>query len=341
MAALRVGVVGLGGNGCAWVRGYAASERAQVAALCDLNPGRLAQARALAPAAATYACLDEMLATEGLDVLSVHTPDHLHAEPFVKGLAAGCHVMVEKPMGNTMDDLARMTAAARRTDRKTHVGQILRFNPLFARLHELVGEGVFGRIFYMEADYIHNLLGQADEARRNPFIGNVNWYLEHEKPIVGGGVHQLDLLRWYAGCDVVEVQGFGNAIAFPAMNHGDCMAGLFRFASGAVAKVTALYGPVGERPAHCNMALYGTGATFRHGQLMVGSGHEVTVTDLSGLEIGGHPFEPQLEHFLTAILEDGPTLVDAFSGANSAAAIIMAAEAIATGRRQSIPTYER
>ena len=341
MEKLRVGVVGLGGNGCAWVRGYGASAHAEVVGLCDLWPERLGGARQHAPQARGYADLDEMLCDERPEVLSVHTRDHLHAEPFVKGLEAGCHVLVEKPMGNTLGDLDRMCNAARRSDRKTRVGQILRFNPLFAELKRLVVDGVFGDLFYMEADYIHNLFVQADPARLNPHIGNLNWYLQHELPIVGGGVHQLDLLRWYADCNVVEVCGFGNAIAFPAMANNDCMAALFRFESGAVAKVTALYGPVGDRPPDANLALYGTKATFRRGQLMVGEGHDAEVTDLSDLGIQGHPFEPQLEHFLECLREDKPTLVDAFNGANSAAATIMAAEAIRTGEVQRVPVYAR
>ena len=341
MPLLRVAVVGLGHNGCAWVRGYEASQRAELVALCDLSEEKITEAKELAPDATGYADLDEMLEKEELDVLSVHTPDHLHAEPFVKGLEAGRHVLVEKPMGNTMEDLERMVAAARRSDRKTHVGQILRFNPFFAKVKELCADGTLGEIFYMEADYIHNLLYQAAAERFNPDLANVNWYLEHEKPIVGGGVHPLDLLRWYADSDVVEVDGFGNSIAFPAMRHNDCMVGIFKFESGAVAKVAALYGPVGDMARLYNLAVYGTKGTVRDGQLMVGEGHDVEVTDLSELEIGGHPFEPQLEHFLECIIEDEPTLVDAFSGANSAAATIKAAEAIRTGEKQAVPIYSR
>ncbi len=339
MGALKVGVVGCGHNGQAWARGYQASKRAELAAICDLWPERRDETKKLAPGAKAYANLDEMLEKEHLDVLSVHTSDHLHAEPFVKGMEAGCHVLVEKPMGNTMEDLERMTAVARRSDRKTHVGHILRFNPLFAEIKRLCAEGVLGEIFYLEADYIHNLFGQADPARLNPFTGNVNWYLEHEIPIVGGGVHQLDLLRWYADSNVVEVQGYGNSIAFPAMKNNDCMVAIFNFESGAVAKVAALYGPVGPRPPHCNMAVYGTRGTVRGGQLMVGEGHDAKVTDLAQKDIAGHPFEPQLEHFLECIIEDKPTLVDAFSGANSAAATIMAAEAIRTGEKQRVPIF--
>jgi len=339
MAGLRVGVVGLGGNGRAFVRGYLASKRAELVAVCDLDPERVQMVRDEHGVEVGYNDLDEMLTREHLDVLSVHTPDHMHADPFIAGLEAGCHVFVEKPMGNTMEDLERMTAAARASDHKTLVGHILRFNPFFAEVKELCAAGELGEVFYLEADYIHRLVRQGIAERTNPYLGNINWWLDHEKPIVGGGGHQLDLLRWYADSNVVAAFGLGNSIAFPAMKHDDCMVGVFKMESGAVAKVTGAYGVVGPRPQHCNLAVYGTEGTIRGGQLIKGEHDEPEITDLATKQISGHPFEPEIEHFLECIIEDEPTLTDAFDGANSAAATIMAAESILSGRPEPVPVF--
>ncbi|HUS79859.1 MAG TPA: Gfo/Idh/MocA family oxidoreductase [Armatimonadota bacterium] len=342
MDRLRVGVVGLGRNGRHFAAGYARSERSVLAGVCDLKADVAEEMRSEHGAEAAYTDLGEMLAAADLDVLSVHTPDHLHADPFVAGLQAGCHVFVEKPMGNSMDDIERMVAAARASDRKTAVGHILRFNPFFAEVHRLCAAGELGEVFYLEADYIHNLEGQADPARINPHIGNINWYLEREKPIVGGGAHQLDLLRWFAGSDVIETFGYGNSIAFPQMKYSDCMSAVFKMQSGAVAKVTALYGPIGPRPEHSNLEVYGTKGTVRRGRFMRGEGHEVTETvDLSAHEIAGHPYEPEIEDFMAAIVEDRQPRCDAFDGANSAAATVMAAESILSGRPEPVPVYAR
>lgn len=339
MAALTVAIVGMGHNGRAWAEAYERNSRAEVVALCDLSAQRLGEALVAHPQAKGYANLGELLERERPHVLSIHTPDHLHAGPFVQGLEAGCHVLCEKPMANSMGDLVRMVEAARRSDRKTHIGQVLRFNPLFAEVKRLCEEGVLGEIFYLEADYIHNLLYQGDDSRINPAIGNINWYLEHEIPIVGGGVHQLDLLRWFVGQPITHTCGFGNSIAFRAMKNPDCMVALFHFAGGAVAKVAALYGPVGPRPPHANLAIYGTRGTIRGGQLMVGKVHDVQVRDLSALDIAGHPYDPQVEYFLDCIQEDRPSEVDALEGARSAAAALAAAEAIRTGEMVEVEQF--
>jgi len=340
MDKVRVGLVGCGGNGQAFMKNYMECPMSELVAICDLSPERLKAAGDRLNIAKRYTSVDEMLAKEDLDCVSVHTSDPFHREPFVKALDAGKHAFVEKPFGNTVEDVEAMVAAARRSGRKTMVGQILRFNPYFAKIKELADSGALGQIFYMEADYIHNLFGQGDPKRFNPYIG-MNWYLEREIPIVGGGVHQFDLLRWYAKSNAVEVAGYGNGIAFPAMKNPDCQAAVFKLESGAVAKVTALYGPVGPRPELCNMEVYGTKGAVREGKLYLGAGHDATVQDLKALTIAGHPFNPEVAHFMECILEGKPTLVDAFDGANSAIACILAAEAIRTGEKKRVPIYKQ
>ena len=199
-----------------------------------------------------------------------------------------------------------------------------------------------GEIIYLEADYIHNLQYQGDPSRINPDIGGINWYLEHEKVLVGGCSHQFDLLRWFADSYAVEVKGYANSIAFPAMKHPDCMVAVAKLASGAVCKLTGAYGIVGPRPDFNNLEIYGTKGTVRAGKVIRGEGHDnVTVEDISSREIAGHPFEPETDHFLECIQEDEPTLVDAFEGANSAAAMIVATKAIETDQVLQVPRFER
>lgn len=344
MPKLRVGIVGLGHNGLAHAHVWRHHERASLVGLCDLNPARTKQAHqalGVTDTCVQYTSLDEMLKHAQLDVLSVNTSDHLHAEPFIKGLQANCHVLVEKPMGNTLDDLHAMTAAARLSDRKTMVGQILRFNPYNREVHRLCDSGELGDIFYLEADYLHGLKVQADPSRLNPYIGNLNWYLEHEKVLVGGCSHQFDLLRWYAGSYAAEVMGYGNSVAFPAMKHPDCMCAVVKLANGAVCKLTGAYGIVGPRPDFSNLEVYGTTGTVRGGKVWRGEGEEAQVEDISATQITGHPYEPEIDHFVDCILNDKPPIVDAFEGANSAAAMIVATEAVETGRALPVPHFAR
>jgi predicted dehydrogenase len=88
--------------------------------------------------------------------------------------------------------------------------------------------------------------------------------------------------------------------------------------------------------------VYGTKGTVRQGKVYIGSGHDVKPQDLSAAQIAGHPYEPEVEHFLDCILHDKPTLVDAIEGANSAVGVLKAAESIQRGgEKLSVPVYRR
>ena len=337
---VRIGFIGLGHNAEAHIAAHSANPRSRVIAVCDLS--REKAARVAERFQVPYQFQDySIVEREDIDAISIHTPDHLHAEPFIRAIEAGKHVFVEKPMGNSLVDLESMIAAVRRFPRqKVLVGQILRFNPVFAHVKEIINKADLGQVFYMEADYIHNLKYQGSQDRFNPDI-RMNWYLEREIPMVGGGVHPLDLLRWFVREPIVEVTGLGNHFAFPEMKSQDCQVALFRFSGGAVAKVACSYGCVSPHESHYNLAVYGTRGTVSRTRICTESSPE-EFRDMGVIPPKGHPYAPEVEHFLDCILNDVEPLIDAFDGANSAAACIVAAEACERqGASLPVPHFER
>ena len=318
MDKVRVGIIGAGHNGLSWCGNYETSAKTELVAICDRDAERLAAATERFPGADGYS--DYRILERGdIDAISVHTSDHLHAEPFVKALEAGKHVFVEKPMANSIEDLKLMLQAASAAPHlKTMVGQVLRFNPHFAMLKKLVADGHLGEIFYMEADYIHDL-------RYQQYMEQ--WKLDQEIPIVGGGVHELDLLRWYCG-DIVSVQAAQHHIAYQEMEAPTTQVALFTFANGAIGKVTALYGSIGARPLLANMTIYGTKGTVRRDGLALDGMEQLLELPY---DYEGHPYSPQIEHFADCILNDKDVLVPAEEGAKSAQACLLAYEAATTG----------
>jgi len=323
MARLGVGVIGLGHNGLAWCEAYRSCPLTDLRAVCDLDPERLR-------AACEQFSVDgyggyEILDRADIEIISVHTPDHLHAEPFILALQAGKHVVVEKPMANSLSDLDRMVAAARAASTKTMVAQVLRFNPLFRFVRTMIDNGQLGEIFYLEADYMHDL-------RYQRFMEQ--WKLTTEIPIVSGGVHPLDLLRWFAG-DVVEVYGMANHIAYKEMHEPTTEAALFRFASGAVGKVAALYGTVSPMADWYNLAVHGTTGTVRGNRLCL-DGNEAWM-EIPVPRQESHPFAAEAYHFASCVLRDEQPLVDAVEGAKSAQACLLAHQSALEGRPLPVP----
>lgn len=342
MSPLRVGFVGLGHNGMAHVEAHRLLGTSVIQAFCDRSPRRLAEAGAKFGVTRLYEG-DEIYSDPTVDAISIHTGDPFHVEPFVKALEHGKHVLVEKPVANTVDQLRVMADAASQADPRLKIqcGYVLRFNTVFEAVHALCRAGRIGRIFYMEADYIHNLHYQK---KQTDAATGRNWYLEEEQPIVGGGSHELDLLRWFSGREVVEVAGYANHVAFPEMRNDDLQVALFRFDDGAVAKVAAAYGPMTARPRYANLVLYGTRGTVKDDTVAESGGPDdvhPAFRPINAARISGHPYEPEIDDWLTAISQDRPTRCGFFDGANSTAATLMAVQAIAQKRPLTVPVFNR
>ena len=108
-----------------------------------------------------------------------------------------------------------------------------------------------------------------------------------------------------------------------------------------MAKVACSYGCVSPYAFLNNVVVYGTRGTVSRNRICTESSPE-EFRDLGVTYSGGHPYGPEVDHFLDCILNDSEPLIDAFDGANSAAACIVAAQAC---RQQGVflpvPHYER
>lgn len=339
MKKLKVGVIGLGHNGRAWVNAYKKGAHSEVVAVCDYSGKKVKEVMQESGIISGYQDHREMLERKDIDVVSVHTPDMLHCRPFLDSLSAGKHTLVEKPMADSIVDLRKMVRAAdiaKRRGLKTMVGQILRFNPLAREIKKIASEGKLGEIFYMEADYIHNLRYQGSRDRFNSAI-NMNWYIEKEVPMVGGGCHPLDLLRWFKEKEIIEVQAYSNRIAFPDMKNDDCEIALFRFSDGCIAKIATIYAPVSPMPYAYNLKVYGVKGTVLADTVC--TDEEKGFQKLPVQWGTGHPYEPEAEHFTQCIMENKETLISAREGAKTAAAIITAFQAMKARRSLKVPKF--
>jgi len=320
-----------------WLEAFKQVDAAQVVAISDLLPQKAEAAAGEFGIPHVHAGLD--ICDRGdLDLICITTPDHLHAEPFVRALQAGKHVIVEKPLGNTLEDLYAMCAAARDSDRKVFVGHVMHFMPYFIQVKELIDRGELGELFYLEADYIHDLRSQANPSRLNAAIG-MNWWLKKEKPMVGGGSHPIGALSWFLNSPPVEVQAYSHRMVFPEMVHDASMVAIFRFACGAIAKVTALYWCLTPYADANHLAIYGTKGTVRR-QAICRDEEEGFVPLPIRWKTGGKPMLAEAEHMIDCILNDREPQVGYIEGAQAAAAGIVAEEAARERCAVSIPTFE-
>jgi predicted dehydrogenase len=129
------------------VEAYRAVPRVALNALCDIDPAAFDRYRLLWGEIATYTDLREMIERERLDIVSIVTPDHLHADVFVAACDAGIKgIFLEKPFATAMEDADRMIAAAERSGTKVVINHTRRHDPFFRHAKYLLQEGAIGQI---------------------------------------------------------------------------------------------------------------------------------------------------------------------------------------------------
>lgn len=139
-----VGLIGCGGMG----RGDAknASRFGRIVALCDVDDGRIAEAKKQWPDAATFKDFRKLLEHKDLQVVICGTVDHWHALVSMAAMRAGKDVYCEKPLTLTIDEGKRLVEASRQTKRILQTGSQQRSDKNFRLACELVRNGRIGKL---------------------------------------------------------------------------------------------------------------------------------------------------------------------------------------------------
>ena len=172
----------------------------RVAGLLDATPelgARRAQELGLAKA---YASIEELLADD-VQVVHVTSPNELHHPQVKQVLAAGRHVVCEKPLAMTSEQSAELVALARKSGLVNAVNFNIRWYPLNQHARQLVADGGIGHVRLVTGHYFQDWL---------LFDTDWNWRLETDQGgalrAVGDiGSHWLDLLGWVTGLRVESV----------------------------------------------------------------------------------------------------------------------------------------
>ena len=150
-ADVRVGMLGFGAIGHEHARAVAAVPGLVMTAVSDLSPARLAVAREASPQLRTSTDPYALLADDDVDLVVVSTPPDSHAGWARRVLAAGKHVVLEKPMALTAADCDDVLALAAEQDRLAVVYQNRRFDPDYRALARVVRSGRIGEVFHLES----------------------------------------------------------------------------------------------------------------------------------------------------------------------------------------------
>ncbi|TVR42850.1 MAG: gfo/Idh/MocA family oxidoreductase [Planctomycetota bacterium] len=229
-----IAVWGVGPAGFNYLKALCAEWRLDVVGLINRNPERR-RAASEKTGVPGFADLDELLAQAKRrpQLIVIATANPTHKDFTIQALQAGCHVFLDKPMGQDLDEARSILAAAEASDRYLQVGFEYRYGSMTGRLKELQQDDAFGELTCIDIlDSRGHWWPDApntpvkDVWRLNPAIGG--------GPLLHCGIHELDLMRYYAG-EVERVQAFvpPTSLNFYPQGIPDHLTLELRFASGA------------------------------------------------------------------------------------------------------------
>ncbi len=297
---LGVAIHGVGEVAYAHAASWLKNPHVEIVSISSRNPD---SARALARkfnlSCTIPASYDEVLRDERVQIVNISGPNQVHFEQAVAAAESGRHVLVEKPMVLTMDQNRILRDTVAKANVKSIVSFVLRWNPMFESLRQVLATGTLGDLFYAEVDYWHGL---------GPSYHGWEWassIATGGSANLLGGCHAVDALRWFVGDEVAEVSAMSNNKKGHYEYDANVVA-IVKFRSGIIGKTSVLLDAV--IPYSFNVDLIGTQGAARDNrlwapQLLPGQNQWMqfpTITPDSG-SVHHHPFDAQINHFVDCI----------------------------------------
>ncbi|MDR3708024.1 MAG: Gfo/Idh/MocA family oxidoreductase [Capsulimonadaceae bacterium] len=216
--AYKVGLVGLGGIGNTHADAYAKEPLANLVAVCDVVKEK-ADAAAEKHKVKAYYSVKDLLANEDLDVVDVTTGGYengsWHYEPTLEALEAGKHVLVEKPISNSIEEARELVKYA--SSKKLYLGCNLNhyFTEPAARAKKYMNDGEIGETLYL-------LFKMGFNGGENKYGGKAGSRFNHPYAHMKAFLtHPFSVMRYFCG-DITHIQTFSTKPGF-RKNKGDLL----------------------------------------------------------------------------------------------------------------------
>ena len=267
--------------------------------------------------AGTFASFDEVLASPEIDAVAIFTQRWTHGPLVVQALRAGKHVYSAVPMAISAEEIAAIIEAVRETGLTYMMGETSHYNPAVVYARDMIAKDEFGRLFYAEGDYVHDMdLGFYDAYK---YSGGENWKATASYPPMLYPTHSIGGILGAWGTHATSVSAIGvvddrgDGVFDREISQFDNdfsnVTALFEVAGGGSFRVNE-FRRVGF-PSHIRESrfrLFGTEASFE----------QLTTTayrqDKSGVADVSEEVEPRKasEEELAELTDISPTLRDAF-----------------------------
>lgn len=203
----------------------------EIVALCDKEKENIEEKVAkfdLGEGIHKYTDYKEMIRSENPELVAIATESGKHAEIALDCIEAGCNVIIEKPMALSLEDADRIIEKAKEKKVKVCACHQNRFNKSIQKIREAIDKKRFGKLFYGTAHIRWN--------RGYEYYSRAKWRGTWEQDggaLMNQCIHNIDLLRWMMGDDIVEVIGMTDNLHHPYIEAEDLGIALVKFANGS------------------------------------------------------------------------------------------------------------
>ena len=318
-----------------------------IVALCDVLPENIDdkfEKLDLPSSIKKYTCYKTMLENEDIDLIAIATESGNHAGIALDCIERGIHLIIEKPIALSLEDADAIIEAAERKGVKVCACHQNRFNKSIQKMREAVEAGRFGRLLHGAAHIRWN--------RRKAYYTQAPWrgtWKQDGGALMNQCIHNIDLLRWMMGDDIVEVVGMTDRLCSDFMEAENLGLALIRFANGSYGLIE---GTTNIYPENLEETLYifGERGTVKAGGKSVNIIEEWRFGD--GMDCPGEVKEKYQENppsvygfghnplyadVKEAIEKDGPVYIDAYAGRRALEVVLAIYESAATGKSVKLP----
>jgi predicted dehydrogenase len=333
---LGVAVCGVGWCASQHITAFLQNPHTAVTWLCARDADRaranLAKYEIALPDARITTSYDDVLAASDVDIVSIATPNDLHAEQAVAAAKAGKHILLEKPTGLDVAELVSIRDAVRRAGVRTIVSFELRYNPFLKFARWLRSAGWLGDIRFARTQYL---------SRVTDWYSGWSWLRTRESGrshLLAAGCHAVDALRWCSGLEPTSVSAFHTRLTegydWPTsivanMTLGASALGHVTSSTDFMLPYAFLVELMGERATLRQDLLQWLDTPIDLDQLAAANPFPdvrlAATTDSAGrpairiictmpdsADVAHHPFQAEIDDLVTSVLEGRDTTVDVF-----------------------------
>jgi predicted dehydrogenase len=328
----NVGIIGYGWAAGAHIAAINATSQGRVAAICSSRPLDAAELSAKhGGPIRVYRELDALLADPHIHVVDITSYPSQHRDQAVAAARAKKHLILEKPMATTPEDVRDIVAAAEANGVKGCVCFECRFSSQFRVTKAVLDEGLLGTLHYGEVDYYHGIGPWYDQYRWN------TGKKDGGSALLTAGCHALDALLMLMGSNVETVTSLSTRSSSPIFapyEYDTSSVTLLHFKGGAVGKTAAIVDCL--QPYYFHTHLVGSEGSllddrFHSTKLVTDKGHwsRLSMKLLDSGDVGDHPYQAQFQAFFDALDAGCDMPLTSFRQAAKTFDVIFAADASA------------